>query len=327
MSEHVQIVGVGSPLVDSLARVSDEWLKETIPGAKGGMELIESDAMQRLLTGFETDPEMAPGGSAGNTILGLAKLGASTGLIGKIGTDSIGQFYSKAARTAGIDVTRLKQHATEPSGHCLSLITPDSERTMRTYLGASALLSTADVTPADFRGARLAHIEGYMLFNRDLALHVLDCAKTAGCIVSLDLASFEVVHANEDILDEILNRYVDIVFANEDEAEAYGKTSDPREALDLLTRHCHTAAVKLGAEGAWIQRGSDIVQVPVVPVRAVDTTGAGDLWAAGFLYGFLGGHDLTTCGHYGAVLGAEVVQIIGASIPEARWPDIKEIIK
>jgi sugar/nucleoside kinase (ribokinase family) len=283
--------------------------------------------MQRLLTDFDTAPEMAPGGSAGNTIFGLARLGLSTALIGKIGHDSIGQYYYHAAAATGLDVTRLKRHETIPSGHCLSLITPDSERTLRTYLGASAALEVADITPEDFRGAKLVHLEGYLLFNRDLALHVLDCAKTAGCTVSLDLASFEVVHANQDILDELLNRYVDIVFANEDEAEAWAASSDPREALELLSTHCHISAVKLGAEGAMIKRGNEFIQVPVVPVRAVDTTGAGDLWAAGFLYGLVGGHDFATCGHDGAVLGAEVVQLIGAAIPEARWPDIKEIVR
>jgi sugar/nucleoside kinase (ribokinase family) len=198
---------------------------------------------------------------------------------------------------------------------------------MRTDLGAAATLAPEDLAPADFAGVTHVHLEGYLLFNAALVRAILSGAKAAGCTVSLDLASFEVVRATMKILKEILGRYIDIVFANEDEAAAFAGGAGPREALAVLGKICPTAVVKIGREGAWLQHGGETVQVAAERVEAVDTTGAGDLWQAGFLYGFLQGRPLAQCGRYGAILGAEVVQIMGAAIPAERWPEIRRRVK
>ncbi len=318
----LDFIGVGSPLIDRLANVSDAWL-ETIPGAKGGMELIDSAGMTDLVTQLPATPTSAAGGSAANTTYGLARLGISTSFLGKLGKDEDGALYTDIFDRAGVNCDRFKHSADTPTGQCICLVTPDSERTMRTYLGAAMTLSPDEVDVEDFVGCRHAHIEGYVLFNRELTQQVLKSAKAAGCTISLDLASFEVVQANKDILDSILTDYVDIVFANEDEAKAYCGSDDPKDGLAALSQHCHTVAVKVGKEGAWLHRGHEVVHVPANIVDAIDTTGAGDLWAAGFLYGIFTNKDLATCGRYGAMTGAEVVQVMGASIQDQTWESLK----
>lgn len=310
-------IGVGSPLMDMLAHVEDVFLHD-VAGAKGGMELVDHDGMTTLV-GRLGDHQHAPGGSAANTIFGMSRLGSRCTFLGKVGSGDTGDLYKSKASTHGVDTSRFKHCAESATGRCLSMITPDSERTCRTFLGAAMNLSPAEISVADFANCRHAHIEGYVLFNRDLATRILECAKQAGCSISLDLASFEVVAANRDIIDGILANYVDIVFANEDEAEAYAGSKDPLEGLAALAVHCELAAVKVGAEGAYLRHKGETVRVNATPVKAIDTTGAGDLWAAGFLHGHLQGWELANSGALGARLGASVVQRTGAVIPDDEW--------
>ena len=193
-------------------------------------------------------------------------------------------------------------------------------------LGAAATFKVTEITADDFRDAAHLHIEGYMMFNMDVFLHVLKLAKDHGATVSLDLASFEIVRTFRDRLDDILRRYVDVVFANEDEAREFlghPGSFDPQEAAAALQEYCDVAAVKLGKQGACLRAGRETVFVKSELVTAVDTTGAGDLWQSGFLYAWLNGCSLETAGEMGAILGAEVVQVIGASIPPYRWEPVK----
>lgn len=323
MSENkpFQLIGVGSPIVDSLARVGESFI-QSIGGSKGGMELVSAGELAHLLARLDQFAE-APGGSAGNTAVAVARLGLPTTFLGKIGNDVGGEFYKDRFEALGGDASRFKVGST-PNGRCLSLITPDSERTMRTDLGAAMTLAADEISAADFAGCRHAHIEGYVIFNRELMLKILKSAQEAGCTISVDLASFEVVRASMDILADLLHDYVDIVFANEEEASAYtGLNGDYEGSARELGKLCHISAVKLGSRGSIIVR--DGVMIPVAPVPApgaIDTTGAGDLWAGGFLYGWLKGLSMETCGRYGSILGAEVVQVIGAAIPDKRWQTI-----
>ncbi len=320
-----KIIGVGSPIVDSLARVSDAFL-EQVEGAKGGMELVDAATMGQLIAKVEGDVVEAAGGSAGNTIFTLSRLGIPATFLGKIGNDAGAEFYKSRFTELGGDASRFKD-GDVPNGRCLSLVTPDSERTMRTDLGAAMTLTPDEVTEADFQDCQHAHIEGYLLFNRDLMQKVLDSAKRAGCTISIDLASFEVVNATRDILPDILRNYVDIVFANEEEASAFSETkgNDYAGMAAELGKLCDLAVVKVGKEGSFISRGGEVIAVDPIRVSdVVDTTGAGDLWAAGFLYGWLTGRDLAVCGRFGSLLGAEVVQVMGASIPDERWKAIEK---
>ncbi len=319
-----KIIGVGSPIVDSLARVSDSFLDQ-VEGAKGGMELVDAETIGQLMARLEGDLVEAAGGSAGNTIFTLARLGVPSTFLGKIGNDAGAEFYKSRFAELGGDASRFKE-GDVPNGRCLSLVTPDSERTMRTDLGAAMTLSPEEVTEEDFREAQHAHIEGYLLFNRDLMQKVLDSAKRAGCTISVDLASFEVVHATRDILADILRDYVDIVFANEEEANAFTEKGDDYAGMARdLGELVDIAVVKVGKEGSYICRGGEVIAVEPIRVdEVVDTTGAGDLWAAGFLYGWLTGRDLADCGRFGSRLGAEVVQVMGAAIPDERWKAIEK---
>ncbi len=326
MSRKFQVIGVGSPLLDVLAHVSEEFLAG-VPGEKGGMELVDADQSARLISDLGSDAKQAAGGSAGNTIFGLAELGTSCTFLGKLGQDLSGDAYLKQSLAAGVDTSRFKRTRNLPTGKVCCMVTPDSERTFRTYLGAASALEPSEIAVEDFANAEFAHLEGYLLFNRDLTKRILECAKEAGCKISLDLASFEVVQANADILESMLADYVDIVFANEEEAKAFTGSDDPIVSLNRFAELCDVAAVKVGADGAYLKRGDETVRVQPFKANAIDTTGAGDLWATGFLYGYVNGRNLDECGRFASLLGAEVVQILGADIPKETRTKIKDIVK
>jgi len=324
----IDLIGIGAPVVDSVAQISEEFLSQ-ISGAKGGMELINDEIMFSILGKLPAAPVEASGGSAGNTIQCATRLGLKTSFIGKLGNDAAADFYRENFRKVGVDIARFKR-AELPNARCLSLVTPDSQRTMRTNLGASLTLSPADVTTADFANCRHAHFEGYLLFNQELALHLLKCAKQAGCSISLDLAAHEVVAANRDLLPKIFAEYITLLIANEDEAATLtGLDKNQPEATALaLGEFCSTAVMNRGKNGSLIAANGELHRIPVNLVEnPVDTTGAGDSWLAGFLYGWLNNKPLGISGRYGAILGAEVVQQVGASIPEARWIEIKKQIQ
>lgn len=319
------LIGAGNPIMDLLARVPDEFLTQHVRGAKGGMELVDADEMHRLVTQLHASPVRAPGGSAANTIISAARLGLKTRYLGKIGSDETATTYHQNFLDHGVDGSRFKR-APLPNARCLSLITPDGQRTMRTCLGAAMTLSPDEVSPADFAGSRHAHIEGYLMFNPALAAAVVSAARTAGCTISIDLSSFEVVNVARDWIMTQLHEGVDVVFANEDEIHALyrTKTTAYDELAKRLASHGGLAAVKMGKDGAWIARGAELHRIePVKVPQAIDTTGAGDAWAAGFLHGYLSNWSLPAAGSLGSVLGAECVQHIGPSIPESHWPAVR----
>ena len=229
MQSGFTIIGVGSPIVDSIAQIEESFLIQ-VGGDKGGMLLTDPITIGNLIQSIPTTLYVAPGGSAGNTLFALAKMGASTSFLGKIGNCERGQFYRNRFAELGGDAKRFKMGDT-PNGHCLSLVTPDGERTMRTDLGAAMTLTPDEISAADFSGCTHAHIEGYLLFNANLMQRVIESAKEAGCSISLDLASFEVVQAAKDTLPTILEEYVDIVFANEEEATTYTGMKDDYAAM------------------------------------------------------------------------------------------------
>ncbi len=318
----LDLIGIGSPLVDLLLNVDDDFLVTHVQGAKGGMELVGPAEIETLLGKTKKAAVRAAGGAASNTTVGCANLGLKTAFVGSIGKDAYAEFYREALVAQACE-PRLIEHGELPTGHVLSMVTPDSQRTMRTCLAAAAALDPAAITAETFRGAKLVVLEGYTLFNHDLTRAIARAAREAGCELALDLASFEVVYANKAVLDELLTSgQVDLVFANEDEAKAWN-AEGPEAALADLARHATVAVVKLGKEGALIRSGETTVRVPAELVEAVDTTGAGDCWAAGFLAGYLRGLPLEVCGTLGAKAGAAVVQVMGAQVPREAWLPIK----
>ena len=322
------LIGAGSPIMDLLARVPDDFLTKHVRGAKGGMELVDADEMHRLVSQLHASPVRAPGGSAANTTISAARLGLRTRFLGKIGNDETADTYHQNFLDHGVDGSCFKR-GDLPNGRCLSLITPDGQRTLRTCLGAAVTLSPEEITVEDFSSSRHAHIEGYLMFNPALAIAVVDCARAAGCSISIDLSSFEVVNVARDWLLRQIDQGINIIFANEDEIRAlYQTTSTDYEALakrlSAQGRGC-LAAVKMGKDGAWIARGREVHRIlPVTASQLVDTTGAGDAWAAGFLYGYLRGWTLPASGALGSILGSECVQHVGPAIPESHWPQIKQ---
>lgn len=318
------LIGVGNPIMDVLAHVDDAFLRQHVAGDKGGMVLVDDEDIADLVRRIGSQLAMMPGGAAANTTLGATKLGLKTTFLGKIGGDITAEHYYVNFTAAGGDGSRFKR-ATLPNGRCLSMVTPDGQRTMRTHLGAAMTLRPEEITPADFKGCRHAHIEGYLLFNPALANKVMDTARAAGCTLSLDLASFEVVNVARDWIFAQLRAGVDVVFANEDEARALFQREDEFDHYAReLAGFGGIAAVKMGKDGAWVARGQDMHRIfPVSVERVVDTTGAGDAWAAGFLYGFLRGKSLALAGAIGSMMGAETVQHLGASIPDIHWPRLR----
>ena len=321
MHMHPELIGIGSPLVDLLLTVDDGFLVKHVTGSKGGMELVGPAEIVGLLGKSKKEPVRAAGGAASNTTVGCANLGIRSAFVGSIGRDAYAEFFRGALLAQGCE-PRLIEHSELPTGHVLSMVTPDSQRTMRTCLAAAAALDPAAITAETFAGAKLVMLEGYTLFNHDLTRAIAAAAKAAGCELALDMASFEVVMANKVILEELLSGQVDLVFANEDEAKAW-HPDGPEAALADLAQRTTLAVVKLGREGALIQRGDERIQVAADLVEAIDTTGAGDCWAAGFLAGYLRGLPLDQCGALGAKSGAAVVQVMGGQVPRENWLKIK----
>lgn len=314
------IVGIGSALVDVLIQLKNDQLLEQFGLARGSMTLVDEKLSGEILTltkgqdaGFET------GGSAANTIRGVAQLGGQTGFIGKINDDEMGRFF----KTSFVDL-QIKPHlftGSIPTGIAATLISPDSERTFGTYLGAASELCVADLSDGLFAPYNYLHIEGYLVFNHELIEGVLRMAKRNGLTISLDMASFNVIEVNREFLYRLVDQYVDIVFANEEEAKSYTGLQ-PEEAVKAFAKQCSIAVVKIGKEGSLIQAGDEFVRVPATVVNAVDTTGAGDVYASGFLYGLANGFSLPNCGKLGGLMAAEVIQVLGAKIPDGAWPKI-----
>ena len=319
-----ELIGVGSPIMDLLARVPDEFLRQHVAGEKGGMVLVDPDEMQRIVGLLQNPPTYATGGSAANATYNATRLGLRATFLGKLGSDELAGVYRRAFETAGVDGLRFK-HGPLPNARCLALVTPDAQRTMRTCLGAAMTLSPDEISPADFQHCRHAHIEGYLVFNQALADAVLAAARAAGCTTSLDLSSFEVVNASRDWLFKQFRRGIDIVFANEDEIRAlFQDQTSPFDVLaQRLAGHGVLAAVKVGKDGAWIAHQDKLHRVAPVPVaQVVDTNGAGDSWAAGFLFGHLRGWPLPACGALASLIGAETVSHLGPIIPASHWPAV-----
>lgn len=323
-----KILGVGSPLVDELINVDDAFLKEHVSGAKGGMEMVEPEVIQTLTGIYGRKPEMVPGGSAGNSIFALARMGISCAMLGKLGHDSAGDFYRSEFKANGGSDAYFIATSDAPTGKCLSIVTPDAERTMRSALGASLLLNKDEIEKADFTPFDLVYIEGYMLFSPVFDT-LLRRVKAAGCRIGFDLASFEVVGIfREKLLNEVLPEYVDLIFANEEEGAALLGDLTPEEMADKLGTICEIAVVKSGVRGSVAVRGKEKAFIPAFVVEhPVDTTAAGDLYAAGFIRGLAAGASLEKCGAIGSRISSEVVKVFGSVLGQEAWDKVFEEIK
>jgi sugar/nucleoside kinase (ribokinase family) len=258
--------------------------------------------------------------------VGIGKLGGEACFVGKSGVGHMARLFETDLKKNNVDPALFK--SSSPTGRVLSIITPDAQRSMFTFLGASSETQPDEITNNCFKDAAIVHIEGYLLFNEDLIMAALKAAKYAGALISLDLASFTVVEESKTILNKIINDFVDILIANEDEAHAFTGYADEIKAVRSMAKNTQIAALKVGERGSFIHRNGKTIKVePMGDGRAVDTTGAGDLWASGFLFGLVNGYRLEKCGKLGSACGYEVCRVIGANIPEDGWQRIKKLLE
>lgn len=377
------ILGLGQPLLDRILQVDESVVRKLGITEIGGSSLItdaseleafkerlhdilkeeyenrvyssdESDDSERdqreTATGTGTTMVVnpwkraiiVPGGSCANTIKGLASFGEKCAFIGKIGKDSVGQLYKDSMRKRGV-IPLMTDSMQSRTGEVICLITPNGERTMRAFLGASLQMNESDLLEQDFVGIKLLHIEGYSIYNLPLTLKAMQLAKQNASMVSFDLGSFELVRKFKPILLDLLRNYVDIVFANREEAkELISNNSNlnpvlqcqqqkdnednslPERCVDYLAGYCRVAVVMMGKDGCWVKSGNEKYKCPAdVVANPIDTTGAGDLFASGFLHAYLQGYTLQQCARMGALTGKEVLFVMGAEVPIERFKKIK----
>ncbi len=320
------ILGMGNALTDILAVLPDDSLLRQFHLPKGSMQHVDMATGDRIWNTLKNiGVQYVAGGSSANTITCTAIFGMKSGFIGKVGDDELGHLYKSDQEQYGIKSYLLK--GTKSSGRAMVFITaPNAERTFAVYLGAALELVTEDLKPEFFEGYDYFHIEGYLVQDQNLIRRAVEMAKAAGCIISLDMASYNVVESNEAFLHDIVDNYVDIVFANESEAKAFTRM-EPREALDELARHCSIAVVKIGKDGSMLKSGDEYHFIEAWPADTIDATGAGDTYAAGFLYAHSLGMPLKVCGEVGSIIAAKVVEVIGTKIDIPRWKAAKQEIR
>ncbi|MGI6393297.1 MAG: adenosine kinase [bacterium] len=317
-----KILGVGNALVDILVTLPDDKTLETFGLAKGSMQLVDNSLSSKIINHISSyNPVTVSGGSASNTIHGLSKLGMTCSFIGKTSDDEFGNVFKEDLLKNSINPMLFKGNL--ETGRAVALITPDSERTFATYLGSAVTLSPEEITPAVFKGHHYIHVEGYLVQNHALIEKILKTAKESGLIVSLDLASFNIVTENLEFLHEIAKKHVDILFANETEALSF-TGADPVESAKIISGICKVGVVKTGPKGSTICCGNELCSVDSVEASPIDTTGAGDLYASGFLYGYMNGLPLKKCAEYGSLLASKVIERIGAKIPDSDWDKLVE---
>ena len=321
------ILGIGNALTDILAILPDDTLLKKFHLPLGSMQHVDMETGDRIWSALkEVGVKYVPGGSAANTITCTSIFGMPSGYIGKIGDDELGQLFKSTMEQFGVKTTML--HSEKSSGRCMVFITgANAERTFADYMGAALEMGPDDLKPEFFEGYDYFHIEGYLVQNQELIARAVQMAKDAGCIISIDMASYNVVESNNAFLHNLIDKYVDIVFANETESRAFTKLDDALEGLRELVKHCEIAVVKVGKDGSWVKNATEEYYIPAWPAKPVDATGAGDTYAAGFLYAHSLGMPLKECGEIGSIIAAKVVEVVGTKIDIPRWRDAKNEIR
>lgn len=318
-----RILGIGAACIDLLIPIKEDFLQH-VPGEKGGAQAIDIEKLNQIISLSGTKPQVVTGGSCANTIKGLASLGEKCGFLSHIGTDPLGEHFSNY--TKGLGITGLFTFSPRPTARVLCLITPDGQRTMRFFAGASQEMSNHYLHPDYFKDVKLVHIDSYSLRNGEMVARVMQLAKEAGAKISIDLSSFEIIREYHQALSELLPNYVDIVFANIDETKAMTGLN-PYDGCQRLQEMCSIAIVLMGKEGCLVGHEDLIFQSPAFPAKVIDTTGAGDLFASGFLYGYQQGYSLEECARLGNCLGSAIVEIKGAELPKEKWLEIRKELK
>jgi sugar/nucleoside kinase (ribokinase family) len=307
------VVGIGNALVDVIAPTDEQFLAD-YDLVKGSMTLIETERAVELYAALDRAVEMS-GGSAANTVCGVASLGGRAAYIGKVNGDDLGDVFGHDMRALGVTFDRSPGDHGTPTGRCVIVVTPDAERTMNTYLGVSSLLCVDDLDEQTIADSSVLYMEGY-LFDRDDAKaafrHAAEIAHANGRMVSLTLSDSFCVDRHRADFRALVQDRVDLLFGNHDELLSLYELDSFDDAVEALRAECEFAAITVGSDGCVIVTPDELVRVPAVAVdKVIDTTGAGDLFAAGFLHGWTTGADLATCGHWGSIAAAEVITHVG----------------
>jgi sugar/nucleoside kinase (ribokinase family) len=250
-------------------------------------------------------------------------LGADTGFIGSIGRDDTGDFFENDMKKAGVNTLLIRRDSV--TGTAVALVTRDTERTFATHLGAAVELSEDDFEPVLFEDYDILYLEGYLITDFKVIDTACRIARENKMLIALDLSSYNVVEGFLDQFKEIIEKYVDILFANEQEAKAF-TGREPEKALTMLSELSEIVILKVGAEGSWVKSKDELIKISAFPVQCIDTTGAGDLYAAGFLYGFSHGMNLEKCGILGSLMAGRVIEIVGARMDKEKFNEIKNEI-
>ena len=308
------VVALGNAIVDVIVRTKDEFLVDN-EIEKGVMTLIGADQAEKLYDRVVAEREMS-GGSAANTIAGLASIGGRGAFIGKVRNDELGVIFQRDIRSLGVRFDTPPATSGAGTARCLVLVTDDAERTMNTYLGACVGLETKDVEESLIRAAQVTYLEGYLWDPpgaKSAFRKAMEIAHGAGRLVALTLSDPFCVDRYRTEFVQLVAESVDILFANEKEIISLYEAKDLEVAVRQVRGHCKVVALTLGARGSMVLSGNEVHVVEPAPVeRLIDTTGAGDLYAAGFLFGYTAGHELAICGTYGSKAAAEVISHYGA---------------
>ena len=324
------VYGIGNALVDVQSQVSDEILSQT-GFDKGIMTLVDNDKQQDLLGQLDANAfNRCPGGSAANTIVGIAEFGGNAAYVGKVGNDSMGQFFLDEMRGIGISIEATPA-ADDPTGTCAILITPDAQRTMLTNLGASGVLSADDIVESEVEQSKYIYIEGYLLCGpetRAAAYRAIELAQKHGVKIAFTASDPFLVNTNREEIWDLVKGPVDMFFCNEEEARSLTGHEDASDCAQEIHKHCENVALTLGADGSILMNEGDVIRIEGVSVEAVDTTGAGDMYAGGLLFGITNGLDWQQAGKLASHAAGRIVSQMGARLENKfSEEEIKDIIQ
>ena len=317
------VYGIGNALVDVQSQVTDETLAQT-GFDKGVMTLVDNDKQQSTLAQLDASSlNRCAGGSAANTIVGIAEFGGNAAYVGKVGNDAMGDFFLDEMRGLGISIEATPA-AEDPTGTCAILITPDAQRTMLTNLGASAVLAADDIVEAEVRQSTYIYIEGYLLCGeatRSAAYRAIELAGKHGVKVAFTASDPFLVNTNRDEIWQLVEGPVDLFFCNEEEARSLTNQQDAIDCAHEIHKHAENVALTLGANGSILMHGGQVIPIEGVAVDAIDTTGAGDMFAGGLLYGITNGMTWQQAGKLASHAAARIVSQLGARLENKFTPD------
>ena len=311
----MKILGIGNAIVDVICKVEDSFITQNSL-TKSTMKLFfDENEFRKLLTNLKIEKTIS-GGSVANSIVGISQLGDKAGFIGKISDDEFGIKYEDGLKKENVEFFYKKKKELLPTGSCLILVTPDHERTMCTFLGAGTLISPEDIHPEHITSHKIAYLEGYLWDNQNAKMamkKMVDICKSDNQQIAFTLSDLFCVDRHRESFKELIENDIDILFANEDEIKAQCQTDSFDKAVDYAQSLNMIVAITRSENGSVVVNKNEVIEInPVQVDRVVDTTGAGDLYAAGFLFGVAKNKDLSTCGHYASIAAAEIISHYGA---------------